>query len=158
MHLRPIYRAEERARRLAVDDRTCVTCGVSIAGRRSDVSFCTRECKQKETVRSGRAAKASREWYYRRAYGMSREDLIAKFGDRCNICGAKEGGGRHGNLHIDHDHATGEVRGVLCHGCNVSLGHFKDRPDLLRAAIKYLVAAKRAAAPPAAVEVVATLF
>lgn len=39
---------------------------------------------------------------------------------------------------IDHDHESGDVRGHLCFHCNVGLGHFKDRPDLLRKAATYL--------------------
>ena len=42
---------------------------------------------------------------------------------------------------IDHDHGTGNVRGVLCHACNVSLGLFGDDPVRLRRAADYLEAA-----------------
>lgn len=41
-------------------------------------------------------------------------------------------------VHADHCHTSRRPRGVLCHHCNVAIGHFKDSPDLLRAAINYL--------------------
>ena len=40
--------------------------------------------------------------------------------------------------HLDHDHSTGKVRGILCQNCNVAIGLLRDNPDLLRAAAEYL--------------------
>lgn len=39
---------------------------------------------------------------------------------------------------VDHCHATGAVRGLLCHQCNMVLGMARDRPDVLRAGMDYL--------------------
>jgi hypothetical protein len=41
-------------------------------------------------------------------------------------------------IHIDHDHVTGEVRGLLCFRCNITLGKVGDDPDLLQKMIEYL--------------------
>jgi hypothetical protein len=46
--------------------------------------------------------------------------------------------GRLRNLAVDHCHGKGHVRGLLCQGCNQGLGNFKDSPEILLAAIKYL--------------------
>ena len=41
-------------------------------------------------------------------------------------------------LAVDHCHKTGKIRGLLCGGCNTSIGSFEDNPELLKNAIKYL--------------------
>jgi len=56
----------------------------------------------------------------------------------CVICGTEE------KLVVDHDHATGKVRGMLCNHCNRGLGHFKDSPMLLEFAAQYLYASSDA--------------
>ena len=71
------------------------------------------------------------------------EDLRTKFNDCCGICNMHEkdcwnGKTRHYGLYIDHDHVTGKVRGLLCHSCNLILGHAKDKVDILNSAIDYL--------------------
>lgn len=58
----------------------------------------------------------------------------------CEVCsGPPDSRG----LHFDHDHATGEFRGWICHGCNAALGHVKDDIDRLEALIVYLARSRR---------------
>jgi hypothetical protein len=40
--------------------------------------------------------------------------------------------------HVDHDHATGEVRGILCGHCNFMIGHAGENQEILRSAARYL--------------------
>lgn len=56
----------------------------------------------------------------------------------CAICQQFETNSRVNFLGIDHDHKTGEIRGLLCHNCNSALGFFKDDPKILKRAKKYL--------------------
>lgn len=51
----------------------------------------------------------------------------------CEICGVASA-----SLFIDHDHATGRVRGLLCSTCNSGIGFLRDSVDLLESAIRYL--------------------
>lgn len=70
-------------------------------------------------------------------YGLTLADynaMLAAQDMACAICGQRSDK----PLHVDHDHETGEVRGLLCNSCNTGLGFFKDRIRLLAAAIVYL--------------------
>ncbi len=63
--------------------------------------------------------------------------------DSCAICNKKEIECRnqrtkHYGLYVDHNHKTDEIRGLLCHNCNLIIGHAKDNISLLNNAIKYL--------------------
>lgn len=72
-------------------------------------------------------------------YGLTVEqynDLLQKSGGRCSICGRKPDSTK--NLHIDHDHKMNVVRGLLCVTCNVGLGAFREDPELMAAAVRYL--------------------
>lgn len=64
--------------------------------------------------------------------------LLLKQNSVCAICQEPPIVGRGQRLHVDHNHSTGEIRGLLCHGCNVALGSFAENPFRLQAAIQYL--------------------
>ena len=65
------------------------------------------------------------------------EQRLKEQGNVCAICGTDTPGGR-GAFHADHDHIKEKPRGVLCHSCNVGLGHFSDDIELIQAALDYL--------------------
>jgi hypothetical protein len=70
-----------------------------------------------------------------RRYGITAEDADAMLlaqGGVCAICRAAPA------AHVDHDHATGAVRALLCFNCNGGLGQFRDDPLLLHAAAYYV--------------------
>jgi len=77
---------------------------------------------------------------YARYYGITIQEydsLYAKQNEGCAICQSPTGSNGK-RLAVDHDHQTGEVRGLLCDDCNTGLGKFKDNPNLLATAINYL--------------------
>ena len=81
-----------------------------------------------------------RKWLVR-LYGITWDQyqgIIAYQGGKCAICFTDKPGKRLRSWMIDHDHSTGEVRGVLCENCNRALGMMQDDPDRLRMAADYL--------------------
>ena len=83
----------------------------------------------------------------KRKYGIGIEEfnrILEKQRGCCAICGDSDNGVSWGkNLHVDHCHRTGVVRGILCQPCNTSIGKMKDSPELLRKAAKYLEDTRR---------------
>ena len=78
----------------------------------------------------------------KRKYGITLEDydrLLENQEGCCSICGTDEPGGGKGRFHVDHNHITGKVRGLLCNSCNTGLGRFKDSPEVLLKAAAYLL-------------------
>lgn len=66
--------------------------------------------------------------------------MLVRQGSACAACRTSDWGGKDGKPHVDHDHATGKIRGLLCANCNTGLGMFGDDPARLRAAAAYLEA------------------
>jgi len=81
-----------------------------------------------------------RKEYYRdklrfEKYGISKEEFLKMYTGKCEICGVSVG---IYDCNIDHCHDSNKVRGILCNLCNKGLGQFKDNPDNLEAAARYL--------------------
>lgn len=143
--------------------KTCNKCRESKSldsfGRRSsakDGLFATcKECrsvynKQWDKDHPESRRKSSAEWRKRnpgrdteaarkRNFGLypgEWELLFRLQGHKCKMCGRDDPG--RARWHTDHDHDTGDIRGILCHNCNRGLGYLKDSPELLQAGIHYL--------------------
>lgn len=82
-------------------------------------------------------APAIRRRHRQSTYGLTHEQFTALYvrqGCACGICGTVV---LPSKIHVDHDHQTGKVRGLLCGLCNRGLGLFKDSVTRLRAAVRY---------------------
>ncbi len=77
---------------------------------------------------------STREYHLRRRYGITGTDfdeMVEAQGGTCAVCDQKP-------EHVDHDHETGMVRGILCFNCNQALGNVRDDPAVLQGLIDYL--------------------
>ena len=76
------------------------------------------------------------EYQRRRKFGIpfgTYDRMLAEQGGACAICRAE-----FPRLLIDHCHASGKVRGLLCNNCNTGIGMFSDDPQLMQAAAQYV--------------------
>jgi len=123
----------------------CPDCGVvqelsafgRNAGNKSGVNSYCKPCHNARTRQSREQVGGERTYHLRRRYGITAADadaMLADQGGLCAICGAAPA------VHVDHDHATGAVRSLLCFNCNGGLGQFRDDAAVLRAAARYVEA------------------
>ena len=97
-------------------------------------SYC-KPCHNARSRVSREKVGGSRTYHLTRRYGISAAEadfLLAQQDGLCAICKAAPA------VHVDHDHATGAVRALLCFNCNGGLGQFKDNHVLLHAAAYYV--------------------
>lgn len=101
----------------------------------------------KTQAKSG-CPRKKRDGRLRSTFGITVDDYERMHAEQrglCAICGRPEGSDKSSRsktgirrLHVDHCHATGRVRGLLCGACNFGIGSLGDSPDRLRAAAEYL--------------------
>jgi len=95
--------------------------------------------EHKEEIRLQRMAKR---------YGINKDDfdtLLHNQGGVCAICRKPDWNGK--GPHVDHDHVTGKVRGILCTSCNMAIGHVYDDPKIAQSIVDYLKKSKLKATP-----------
>ncbi len=81
-----------------------------------------------------RRAAELKEYRLQTRYGLNQNEYqeMVDATPHCPICGSEE------PLVVDHDHSTGEVRGLICQPCNKGLGFFRDNIQSMKNAINYL--------------------
>jgi hypothetical protein len=82
---------------------------------------------------------AKRIQAWKRRYGITEADylkMLAAQGGACSVC--KTAPPESELLHVDHDHMTGQVRSLLCKGCNTALGNIQDDPEKAAKLAEYL--------------------
>jgi len=115
-------------------EKECRHCGSFFIPKAPSEHYCCDFCKDYGVT----------EAYYKRTYNLTIEeylDIAERQQFKCAICGKdnfKMAEHHSGVLVVDHDHKTGNVRGLLCHNCNRALGLFQDDMSILSHSIKYL--------------------
>lgn len=123
----------------------CDKCNRGIGGMEDNVEILassisylqqpTLKFSKKEKKYHWRSKEYQKDTRMKRKYGIALsnyEDLTVEQNNCCSICGKKS------KLHIDHNHDTGAVRGLLCFQCNSALGSFNDNIEILASAISFL--------------------
>ena len=132
-------------------NKKCKDCGITkpledfnIQRRNKDGRQCyCKDCGKKrwaEYSKDPKVKQRQRELNLLRQYNLTQvqfDKILEKQGGKCAICPRTEPSGS-GTWHVDHDHESNKVRGLLCMHCNRALGYFMDSPGLLQQAELYL--------------------
>ena len=86
-----------------------------------------------------RMCECGKESHLLRKYGITmkqKQKMVVAQNGKCAICKKELGVGA--NTCVDHDHKTGEIRGILCNKCNSAIGFLDDDLVILERAARYL--------------------
>jgi len=128
-----------------IESKVCTKCGCDKPlthyakrnNRKNGIQSSCKECN----VRNKKDPEYYRDWKLKAVYGITREHYDSLRQDQhycCAICGIHEKHAKNATLCVDHNHDTGEVRGLLCHKCNVAIGLLQDNHEFCLNASQYL--------------------
>jgi hypothetical protein len=121
------------ARTLAASSRECHKCGEIFTPTTAAQVYCSGQCwnsvARKKRRNPPRIPVSSTKY----------AELRAIYRNQCQVCQVEgRSNERKDRLAVDHDHITGEIRGLLCHRCNTALGLLNDSADIAHQAFRYL--------------------
>ena len=87
--------------------------------------------------RRGRYHEENRKYHLKSKYNLTPEEYHEMYSEQRGCCAIYKQPPS-SRLYVDHCHTTNTVRGLLCHSCNVALGHFKDNSKIIKNALDYL--------------------
>ncbi len=90
--------------------------------------------------RTRRARRSKHNSHLKKTYGIDIDEYDKILAGQDGVCAICRGGTSKRHFAVDHNHKTGQIRGLLCARCNRGLSVFMDRIDNLRAAVKYMKA------------------
>lgn len=96
-----------------------------------------RYMKEYRKKNADRIRESDRRRWLMTKYGITPkeyDELLVKHDSNCHVCHKPS----FGRLIVDHDHVTGQIRGLLCHGCNLGIGHLQDDPEVMASALDYV--------------------
>lgn len=128
------------SRRPASRERAMKPCRDCLPGTKRPTPHPGPRCVTHHRVVVKARKEAAHERMVQKTYGLGPGDyarLLAAQGGKCWICQRATGARK--RLAVDHDHSSGEVRGILCGPCNQLLGHVRNDPDVLIRAAQYLI-------------------
>lgn len=131
---------------------TCKRCGITkelteyykTTDRKCKHKTICKDCIKADPLTEDRKEKMreyGKDYHIKKQYNMTREEhnsLLVSQNHKCAICGVDEKEAAKQKLYVDHCHVSGQVRELLCHGCNASLGLMKESIQTLTKAIAYL--------------------
>ena len=132
--------------------KTCTKCGLSHAlnaysrykykGEDRTRARCNNCRSEDQKARYKENPSVHRGYLYKQKYGLTLEQydqMVVAQNGVCLVCGTDSPMGHHKRFVVDHNHTTGEIRGLLCSNCNLGLGCFSDNPNFLLKAAQYLL-------------------
>lgn len=103
---------------------------------------CSRRAKARRYFQMKKDSPTYREYRRKQTlnqYGISPAEYAALLHEQMGVCAVcKELNADGKSLCVDHDHETGQIRGLLCKPCNLALGNANDSPERLEALAVYL--------------------